>query len=98
MQIVLEQAVIDLEDGKTLGPEEKGRVLEQLNKPAGKLIFAGILANINQPIRVSAQSLKTFGELVNCLLTHFVLEKDHSHGIMTVVLGVSKCIYAIVSP
>ncbi len=97
MRMILEQTVANLMAGKTLSLEEKATIIEEIHKPAGKAAFLEVLAdNVLIPTKVSDGALKDFGELVNYLLTDFVLEKEHNQYPLTVVLQISRKIYAIV--
>jgi len=97
IRIILEQSIIDLTDGKVLSLEEKATAIEQLHKPSGKEVFAEVLSNITHPTTLPPESFKIFGELVNYLLTAYVLEKDSNEYILSIVLNASKNIQSSIN-
>lgn len=79
--------------GDTLSLEEKATVIEQLHKPLGMEVFAHILLTIKQPKLVDSEVFKVFAELLTCLLTAFMLEKDSNNSVLLAVLSASRVIY-----
>eukprot|EP00826_Nyctotherus_ovalis_P020843 TRINITY_DN16616_c0_g1_i13.p1 TRINITY_DN16616_c0_g1~~TRINITY_DN16616_c0_g1_i13.p1 ORF type:complete len:901 (-),score=264.27 TRINITY_DN16616_c0_g1_i13:104-2806(-) len=79
--------------GSTLSLEEKAVVIEQLHKPLGMEVFANVLLTIKQPKLVDSEVFKVFAELLTCLLTAFMLEKDSNNNVLLAVLSASRVIY-----
>ena len=94
VQDILKNAIMTLINGNSLGLESKAAAIEQLHKPSGKEIFAeNLVSCVGHPILVNEEAFNTFGELMTCILTAFVLEKDYNSFILNSILKASKGIH-----
>ena len=93
MKKIIIEGIRTLLNGDTLSLEQKAMVIEQLHKPSGKEMLANVLFTIKQPKQVDSEVFKVFTELLTCLLTAFMLDKDSNNNVLMAVLSSSRMIY-----
>jgi len=94
ISMVFKKTIDNLKEGKDMTLDEKAYIVEFLHHAHTRKLFANILEDIKEPICISSESsFKSLSDLINYMLSRFVLENDDDYSILSSVLNAAKNVF-----
>jgi hypothetical protein len=98
ISMVFKKTIDNLKEGKDMTLDEKAYIVEFLHHAHTRKLFADILEDINEPTLLTSESaFKSLADLINYMMSRFVLENDEDYTILSSALNAAKNIFLKVS-